>query len=588
MKPSQRPPFSSLPLRPEDPPFSAWTLYGSKDELGTLNLLTPDRVLAAAKEIQLGESFGLNLPLNQPHPPSHNRLPFTHKITHKSPRNVHDDVIEMNTQCSTQWDGFRHYGYQDLQVCYNGVTIPEISGPDAGDVLGVGAWCKKGVVGRGVLLDYARYAESQGIKYDPLGSQAISLAELRACAQHQGTIFKEGDILMIRFGWTKGYQALDGAGRSAWAKRSPVELIGVQTSKEMAEWLWNTGFSAVAADTVAFERQPFDPAGEPGGLERISLHEILLGGWGMPIGEMWDLEAISEACDKHKRPIEEETDMVNFALVDMAPKENVARLRSLFEAQRGVWTEEWESLAALSPEYLESYLKLQAASQNRQRLPPKIQELCYIAVAASVTHIHLPAVRAHVQAALALGATGAEIMEVIGLTYLLGVHTVTLGFPILAELMEELDLKLESAASGEKGTSLDDERSRIKDEFVARRGFWPPTFDILLELDPQFFEQYADFSSFSSRTGVLEPKYREVVICAFDAATTHLYGRGTKIHMRNALKLGATPEEIIEMLEITSLMGIDGVTHSAPALTQQLAKQQGGGRGSQNGAISDT
>ncbi|KAG9600511.1 hypothetical protein KCU77_g3280, partial [Aureobasidium melanogenum] len=301
MQPSQRPPFSSLPLRPGDPPYSAWTLYGPKDELGTLNLLTPERVLAAAKEIQLGESFGLNLPLNQPHPPSHNRLPFTHKITHKSPRNVHDDVIEMNTQCSTQWDGFRHYGYQDLQVCYNGVTIPEISGPDAGDVLGTGAWCKKGVVGRGVLLDYARYADSRGIKYDPLGSQAIPLAELRACAEHQGTTFKEGDILMIRFGWTKGYQALDDAGRSAWAKRSPVELIGVQTSKEMAEWLWDTGFGAVAADTVAFERQPFDPAGEPGGLERISLHEILLGGWGMPIGEMWDLEAISEACDRHKR-----------------------------------------------------------------------------------------------------------------------------------------------------------------------------------------------------------------------------------------------------------------------------------------------
>lgn len=101
MKPSQRPPFSSLPLRPEDPPYSAWNLYGPKDELGTLNLLTRERVLAAAKEIQLGESFGLNLPLNQPDPPSHNRMGFTHKITHKSPRNVHDDVIEMNTQVST-------------------------------------------------------------------------------------------------------------------------------------------------------------------------------------------------------------------------------------------------------------------------------------------------------------------------------------------------------------------------------------------------------------------------------------------------------------------------------------------------------
>lgn len=96
--PKERPPFSSLPLRRGDPPFSAWGLYGLDDELGALNLLTEERVLEAAKEIKIGRRVGLNLPLTVPHPPSHNRLPFKHQVVHKAPRNVHDDVIEMNTQ----------------------------------------------------------------------------------------------------------------------------------------------------------------------------------------------------------------------------------------------------------------------------------------------------------------------------------------------------------------------------------------------------------------------------------------------------------------------------------------------------------
>jgi hypothetical protein len=94
----QRPPFASLPLRESDPPFSAWGLYGPDDELGALNLLTDECVKEATKEIKTGMRIGLNLPLNIPSPPSHGRLAFTHKVVHKAPRNVHDDVVEMNTQ----------------------------------------------------------------------------------------------------------------------------------------------------------------------------------------------------------------------------------------------------------------------------------------------------------------------------------------------------------------------------------------------------------------------------------------------------------------------------------------------------------
>jgi kynurenine formamidase len=276
-------------------------LYGPDDELGTLNLLTDTCIIRAAAEITTGKRVGLNLPLDMPSPPSHNRMGFSHKIIHKQPRNVHDDIIEMNTQCSTQWDGFRHYGYQKENICYNGVTIPEISGPDAGLKLGLGLWCKKGIAGRGVLLDYLRYATGNNIEYELLDNHEISLAQLKACAEFQNTTFREGDILIIRSGWTKAYCALDEAGRTDWAMRTPPRLGGVATTKDMAEWLWDSGFSAVASDGVAFESLPFKPEGEPGGLERVSLHEVLLGGWGMPIGEMWNLEDLSEECARQGR-----------------------------------------------------------------------------------------------------------------------------------------------------------------------------------------------------------------------------------------------------------------------------------------------
>lgn len=231
-------------------------------------------------------------------------------------------------------------------------------------------------------------------------------------------------------------------------------------------------------------------------------------------------------------------------------------LKQRFLDARGQWTADWEAILRLNPEYFESYLRLQDSAQARQRLPPKIQEFVYIAVAACTTHIYKPAVRAHVQAAKALGATQKEIVEVLGLTYLVGIHTVTLGAPILLELMDELGMSKAHLESPE----LETERARIKGDFIRRRGFWTDTWNPLLELDPLFFESYADFSAFASSSQTLEPKYREIVVCAFDAATTHLYGRGTTIHMRNALQLGATADEIMEMLEITSLMGIDGVT----------------------------
>ena len=118
------PRFSELPLRKDDPPYSAWGLYGDDDELGTLNRLSDDLVAKSAQEeIQTGARISLNWPLSAQSKPSFGRQAFHQQIMHKTPRIVNDDIWTSNTQSSSQWDGLRHFGYQKEQKFYNGVTL---------------------------------------------------------------------------------------------------------------------------------------------------------------------------------------------------------------------------------------------------------------------------------------------------------------------------------------------------------------------------------------------------------------------------------------------------------------------------------
>ena len=105
--------FGSLPLDPDGPPYNAWGRFGSKDQIGTLNLLSPSTVASAARtEIRTGVRVSLDWPLNKPTYPSYGRDRLKHEIRRRGPegRVVNDDVLAFNTQVSSQWDGLRHFG----------------------------------------------------------------------------------------------------------------------------------------------------------------------------------------------------------------------------------------------------------------------------------------------------------------------------------------------------------------------------------------------------------------------------------------------------------------------------------------------
>jgi len=147
------------------------------------------------------------------------------------------------------------------------------------------------------LLDFYTWSRSVGKDYDLIGDYAIDVEDLKACAKAQKVTFKQGDILFVRSGWKVGFDAMNEQEKAVWGVANPVRYVGVKTSVETIRWLWETGFSACAGDAPAWERFPAPPLErEVGGIENLCLHEIMLNGWGMPIGEMFDLERLSREC----------------------------------------------------------------------------------------------------------------------------------------------------------------------------------------------------------------------------------------------------------------------------------------------------
>lgn len=156
-------------------------------------------------------------------------------------------------------------------------------------------------------------------------------------------------------------------------------------------------------------------------------------------------------------------------------------------------------------------------------------------------------------------------MEVLECTATLGIHAMNIGVPILVEVLEERGLRTGPAPLGAAQESL-------KAEFTRTRGYWHSFWDEMLELDPEIFDAYTEFSSVPWRSGTLEPKVREFIYIAFDTAATHLYVKGLKLHIENAIGYGATAEEILEVMEVASVLGVHAVTTAAPILLEEAAR----------------
>ena len=282
------PRYVDLPLDPAKPPRSAWGVFGDDDELGTLNLLTPERVRTAATLIRRGDVFPLSWELDQPDPPVFGRGKLRHTI--KSLDDGTDDFYDdFYPQASSQWDALSHIAHPEYGF-YNGCTRTEITGCP-GSRNGIDNYARHGIVGRFVLADVERYRRTQARPLRPDCYEAIPVSDVEATLAQEQVSLETGDILLLRFGWITWYQGTDPATRTAIAASAfPGSSPGLSPAESTAEWLWDHHVAAIVADSPAIEAIPFAP--------RVDefLHYRLIPLLGIALGEMFVLDPLAAAC----------------------------------------------------------------------------------------------------------------------------------------------------------------------------------------------------------------------------------------------------------------------------------------------------
>ncbi|KAF4556494.1 Hypothetical protein D9617_1g083720 [Elsinoe fawcettii] len=292
------PKYIELPVKEGAPPGASWGVFdkdGEMDVYGTLNFITPDAVLAAKDEIKLGQSVVLNLPMQIPYKVAK----MGRKEFHLNPLSgIHgmkfcDDEIHINTQSSSQWDGLLHWPHQERACFYQGIPWSSAGEQRTDQRLAIQSLSRRGgIVARGVLLDFVRYAAAHNITYSPLGPYAISFAQVQAMIHEQAITLRQGDVLLIRTGLSK---YLRSHGPDDPMPADGQTNIGLDPTPDLLEWIWDTGLAALGSDAIAVEAIPASDG------SWLKLHTAAIPGWGMMLGELLDLEALAELCEREKR-----------------------------------------------------------------------------------------------------------------------------------------------------------------------------------------------------------------------------------------------------------------------------------------------
>ncbi|MBI3743550.1 MAG: cyclase family protein [Chloroflexi bacterium] len=271
-----------------------WGKWGEADQKGCANYITPAAIKAAGGLIKQGKVISCAMSIDGEAPSL--RTPPLKFMTMTSadailgdPKKayfpglqVNDDFLAMPIQGSTQWDGLAHFCWED--VMYNGFW-----GGDVGTAglthLGI-HHLRESLVGRGVLLDIARY---KGVDFLTPGTP-VTDKDLDGCAKKQGVQVKAGDMLLVRTGHM---------GR--WPKIPQPERMGFLRGGEPGmsittpPWLHERQVTAVALDNGAAEVTPHE---QKPALRPFPWHVQVIRNMGLLVGEFWALDNLAADCAK--------------------------------------------------------------------------------------------------------------------------------------------------------------------------------------------------------------------------------------------------------------------------------------------------
>lgn len=303
------------------PVNSTWGDFGENDQLGRLNLITPEKVLQGIAEVKEGKTFCLSLPLDYPggqvinkvrfppvlKPVIRNDQPyFNYMWNQLNPRHTDigsDDVVLLHTQYSTQWDSLAHRGAifdvnddgTPIPVYYNGFragedVVMDESHVTAAKSLGIEHMANHGVQGRGVLVDlFSEFGEfpRKGVGYD----------DLMRIMEKDKVEVEQGDILCLWTGLDQMIMRMKGNPDDSINKCCAV-LDGFD--EKLLQWIIDSEVAAIASDNLAVEAVgKHVPEGKTG--TNLPIHELCLFRLGVHLGELWYLADLAKWLKSHNR-----------------------------------------------------------------------------------------------------------------------------------------------------------------------------------------------------------------------------------------------------------------------------------------------
>jgi kynurenine formamidase len=307
-------------VRPEK---SNWGDFGDDDQVGRLNLITPECRRNAAKEVVEGLAFCLSVPLDLPggNMLVSNRLPPERTIAKKDGRpfvnfpfccdNPHwndigsDDAVTIYTQYSTQWDALGHIGYEfDADqdgfaevVYYNGfrggtdIAGPDDAGGPGAHKLGIENMAETCVQGRGVMVDlFSRFGESRAL---------VGYDDLMRIMEEDKVVVERGDLLCLHTGWSTAVVERQGNLDEKLLHDSHAVLNGADD--KLLDWLDSCGLSALIADNFAVEAFQTSSRDGSENFPALPLHRRCIAELGIHLGELWLLSPLNAWLKANRR-----------------------------------------------------------------------------------------------------------------------------------------------------------------------------------------------------------------------------------------------------------------------------------------------
>ena len=248
--------------------LSNWNRWGPSDEKGTVNFVTPEKVIQAARLIKTGQTVSL-----------------ARQTSIAETEGVREGKYEMQRGkygsrdyvgavwhgfAVTHLDGLCHV-FADTTQMYNGYPVDHLTAKGA-EKLGLEKLATEGIVGRGILIDAGQFLELE------LG-QALMPEDLDKVLAKEGVDMQSGDILFVRTGFGSANTRTKRTGLHpsciAWARDKEISLLGSDGDND--------------PHPIPFQRwaSPF--------------HTIGIPYLGLPLIDNADLDSLSQLCRKENR-----------------------------------------------------------------------------------------------------------------------------------------------------------------------------------------------------------------------------------------------------------------------------------------------